>query len=172
VNEEKSWKKRRLREITFEVERHRAIGGATYTPGLPMTSMETYIVRYALDLDRDVIERVAETTVDLMVSYRAFAEDYLRDFSFSVVRLKGKVPKFRVTVDGLIGPFEVETLAQAEEKITDEMENLNFDSEATQFEAAGEDPDVVQSNFKKAHVTVGLRRLREAWNDAEQEEES
>ena len=156
-------------KILFEVERHRPLGGAVYTRGEPMDAMQTYVARYALDLGLGIIEKLGDTTVDMMVNYSAVADEYLRNFSFSVIRLKGQIPKFRVTVSGLIVPFEVETLAQAEETIPGEMENLNFDSELTQFEAAGEDPDEVEGNFKKAHVLVGLRRLREARNDAKDE---
>lgn len=46
--------------VRFEVERHRAIGGAHYTPGLPMSAFETYRARYEFDPKTNSLSEIPE----------------------------------------------------------------------------------------------------------------
>lgn len=66
-----------------EVERHRGALGATYIPGLPMSSYETYMMRYAVDLLKGTVRELPERIEGLSVSVYALVNEALSYEKFS-----------------------------------------------------------------------------------------
>jgi hypothetical protein len=84
-------------KIYFEVERHNAILGASYTPGCPMAAFVTRWIKYSFD-GQDIHDlgdnRPPVIDIDEMDFY-ALAGDHTDDMSFSIE--KDDKGKYRIT---------------------------------------------------------------------------
>lgn len=108
-------------KIVFVVERHRAIGGAVYRPGLPMNGLETYRAKYVYDPATNSIDELTseEESVGTFVDNDALASEFFDGFPITVTRhADGKVFTIKCSglcdhkqiVSGTITPHDVGTL--------------------------------------------------------------
>jgi hypothetical protein len=155
-------------KIVFEVERHQRIAGSGYTPGLPMAAFATYMVKYVFDPAKKNIEEVDKQLLDHSIYKYALAEEFLNKFPISVVRVKGKTPRFRIEAPGWFDDFEAGTLAEAEKRVEAEIRSLNFRTELELLEGEpGIDVDELETKTLNAAVEIGLGNLKESWDDPE-----
>ena len=155
-------------KMVFDVERHRAIAGGSYTPGLPMASYETYRAKYVFDPARKVIDelRDEEVLIERSIDHSGVVSEFLDNFPISVVRLPGRRRRFRVEAPGWFEPFEVITFAEAEQKIREEARRLNFRDELEVLEGEpGINVDELEKQRIEAAVEIAVGKLRRAWDD-------
>lgn len=106
--------------LVFEIERHRRILGASYTPGHGMSAFETYWPRFTFDLNTNELEELPEftrRTSELEVNAYAIAVELAQDHSFSFERDEEGhcVAKEATTVSEKVVESEADVAAFAED---------------------------------------------------------
>jgi len=67
-----------------KIERHRAICGTTYKKGVPMSAMETYWMRYAIDLSNSEVKELNEISEKITIDIQGFVLEQLDTDGFEL----------------------------------------------------------------------------------------
>lgn len=67
-----------------KVERHRAICGTTYIKGVPMSAMETYSMRYAINLSNPEVKELNEISEEISIDIQGTVSEHLETDKFDL----------------------------------------------------------------------------------------
>lgn len=148
-----------------EVERHRGALGAIYIRGLPMSSYETYKMRYAIDVLNETVRELPERTDSLDVSVYALVNEAISHESFS--------PSIQLEKDGYVVLDSVskrKALVATLQDVRSFMESFAdpiIDYYSERFQELdclfSENRDVLDEVFRKVLVESLLRKASELW---------
>lgn len=154
----------------IEIERHRAILGATYTQGAGMNAFQTYWMRYALNPVTGEVKELAEETGPLNIDVPALVEEDLgNDFGLEI----GPLDNGKYEIYDSICNRKKE-VSNVEEVITVALAEMqgwsNSFKESLQREEsiAGEKIDQLVSEYEEAFREQVTEKARRAWEEREE----
>lgn len=155
-------------KFLVEIERHRAIAGATYSVGQPMSAYKTYIQQLVFDPVAGTLGKLEDKQVsDTVNVYELARETFAQDYCPVVYRKLNWKRKRRVILGNNCGEFDTYSLEDACDKIEQEFRAMYHDA---QFEDLDMDEKTKQrhvSEFEDEFVALALEGLREAWSNPE-----
>ena len=153
------------RIIYFETERHNAILGATYIPGLPMSAFLTRWIKYSFDgseLNEVGDSRPSYIDIDA-IDFDSLAEEYVFDFSFDLVR--DEEGRYWISETMLNGKLtEVSSMADVADYASSLVADWDFDLLIDTSEAAipEEAIEKISNKLRSGVVSAVKEKARDA----------
>ena len=153
-------------KVVFEVERHRGVLGAFYTPGLPLSSFVTYWPIYIFDpINKLISEKKAVKKPVIEIDTYAFIEEQIGDMIFSLEQINDSEYLFEEAT------INLKTVIQNEQDIiravVDEYGDADFSfykSSLTEF-YDDEKIEEILDELNKAYIEAIVEKAQKAWED-------
>lgn len=151
-----------------KIERHRALGGGTYTKGLPMSAFETYIQRLVFDPIAETLDELPEEHVGNTIDFESLACEHLDwDSRPMVYKMDSWKEKRRITISLFNFDFETSSLQEACEKIEECYRDWNIASCLEGMDLTDEQMPEYQKRLYDAIVSQAISYLKEGWEEPE-----
>ena len=154
--------------FVVSVERHRAVAGATYHKGSPMSAYETYTQQILFDptagtgTDLADVHRGYDININLLAS-----ESFDCDWRPVVYQNAGWKGRRRVEVPAIQFKFETDSYDDARCKIEERFRELNHESQFEGLEMSEEEKFNNVHKSENAIVELALDALERSWAEPE-----
>ncbi|MEL7641081.1 MAG: hypothetical protein AAGU21_15695 [Solidesulfovibrio sp.] len=158
--------------VFFELERHSAALGASYTPGLSMAAYATRKEKYQFCVNRNSIELVSSDDLGISldsIDFERLAEEFLFDTSFSFLRTE---EGYLVEESCSCLKMTIEGEGELEKVLSEFLQGFDY---STIFDGIDDDEidsktkNAIEKRLYKACRELAHERLLEAWKDREEE---
>jgi hypothetical protein len=158
-----------------EVERHRAILGATYTRGQPMSAFETYFMRFAVQLKDGKVEQLPEREDDLDIDVASLVAEHLSYERFGLTIEAVDETRFLIREDVCGDEEIIGTLEEAiafSQGLGDSIRDYLNEALDNEFGADGPEDEQTRNQLDR-HAEEELAeqlkaKAEKAWRDREQ----
>lgn len=110
--------------VIIEVERHRGLLNERYIRGVGMSNYETYLMRYAVDLNSDQVDTLEEKVIDRQISLDDAVSTEIHDWSVEINMKSIDAIRINNSKDGTEASFK--SLSEARSGITEIINGLDY----------------------------------------------
>lgn len=110
--------------VIVEIERHKGLMNEVYVKGAPMLNFETYLMRYAVDLESDQVESLDVKVVDRQINLDDAIDNELHDWSIEIHGNTKKTIELSNSLDG--SELKYTSLSKAKIGISEMIHALDY----------------------------------------------